>query len=759
MNLKTKIFTAIFLSLLYVPLMAGQLSGDAYKKLDPKIALMLERPELRVALTKHLTEGAASSSIEFIPMLIKTSLTTTELRALGVSAQAQIGDIVTACVPLATIETIVRHDGIFYLQLPQKLTIHTDESLSEIKATQAWQQYNVSGQGVIIGVVDTGIDWRHMDFRNSNGTTRIKAMLDFSYPGDTNGDGSLDGPDQYGGTLYTEQEINNALNGIGTINESDVVGHGTHVAGCAAGNGQATGNGVAAGTYLGVAPKADLIIVKATRVQGSISFSEIDYINAIVFIDSLAGQLGKPYVINLSLGGSSGPHDGKGLGEQAIDNLVGPGINGKAVVVSAGNDGEKAIHISGAFGSGTTSIESIFTVPAYTPLADNVNDIIQFDGWYEALFNYSVQIITPSGESYGPVSSGHDSGFDTPEGVIYISNAKGGPSPLNGDKYVLVQIYDYYANKPPKNGNWKIKVFGATGRFDIWLGGSTMDVYFSSNIDYTMIAGTPGTAFNAITVGSYVTKSNWTDLDGNSLYIPGLTVNEVSDFSSPGPTRDGRVKPEICAPGEKIASSYSISAPPSGTYSIFNSGSVDYPNAYICPDNKHALTQGTSMAAPHVAGVVALMFEKYPNRDAIQARNSLIETCRNDSYTGTMPNDQWGYGKIDVAAALLDLPVDQRDDEPTLPTSTVLYQNYPNPFNPTTVISYYLKSPSFVTVRVINVLGQTIQTLMEKEQASGSYHIKWNGKDNAGQPVSSGIYFYRLEAGSFTQTKKMILLP
>ena len=759
MNLKTKFFTTLFLLLFVCSLFSGQLTNADYQKLDPKLAIYLDKPEMRSFLTKHMTGSDYSSLTEYLPLLIKTSLTKSELRKFGVLVYVQIGDITTAKVPIQNIENLVKHERVSFIQMPKKLTAHTDESLDEIKAPQARQQYNVSGKGVIIGVVDTGIDWRHNDFRNADGTTRIKALLDFSDPGDTNGDGFLDGPDQYGGTLYTELEINNALNSIGTVNESDVVGHGTHVAGIAAGNGLATGNGIPAGTYVGIAPEADLIIVKGTRDHGSNSFNEWDYINGMHFIDSLATAWGKSYVINLSLGGSGGPHDGKGLGEQAIDNLVGPGITGKAVVVSAGNDGGKAIHASGTFSGGTTSIESKFTIQDYTPNSGNIDDIIQFDGWYKSLFNYSIQVITPGGSSYGPVSSGHDSGFDTAEGLIYISNAKGGPSSLNGDKYILIQVYDYYSNKTPKAGEWKIKVFGSAGRFDYWLGGSSMDVHFSSNVDYTMIAGTPGTAFNAITVGSYVTKSHWTDLDGNSLYIPGLNVNEASDFSSPGPTRDGRVKPEICAPGEKIASSYSITAPPSGSYSIFTSGSGDYPNAYICQDNKHALTQGTSMAAPHVTGVVALMFEKYPNRDAIQVRSSLVETARNDSYTSSIPNDKWGHGKIDVLAALLDLPVSEHDKTPALPKSTLLYQNYPNPFNPSTVISYFLKSPSNVTVRVINVLGQTIQTLVKKDQVSGIHHIKWNGKDNAGRPVSSGIYFYRLEAGSFTQTRKMILLP
>ncbi|UCE08300.1 MAG: S8 family serine peptidase, partial [bacterium] len=573
------------------------------------------------------------------------------------------------------------HPDIIYIAGPRVVSIHNDVSVPEIRATQARQQYNLTGKGVIIGIIDTGIDWRHPDFRNSDGTTRIKALLDFSDPGDIDEDGDLDGSDQFGGTLYTEQEINNALNGIGTVNEKDIVGHGTHVAGSAAGNGRATGNGIPAGTYVGVAPQADLIIVKATRESGSINFEPTDYVNAIAFVDSIAKALNQPYVINLSLGGSLGPHDGKDLSEQAIDNFLSdPDSEGKAIIVSAGNDGDKNIHASGTFGNGVTDIETKFSIPSYTPEPEHISDYILFEGWYKGIFNYSVKLVTPSGANYGPVSSGREGAFQTDDGAIYISNAKGGLSNLNGDKQILIQIYDLDEAKPPTKGEWKIIIIGSAGRFDLWLSGSSMDATISSNIDRSMIAGTPGTAFNAITVGAYVTKKRWTDLDGNHLQKPNLIINSASSFSSPGPTRDGRIKPEITAPGEMIAASYSADAPPGGAHSIFKSSDSRWPNAFIARDGKHGLSQGTSFAAPHVAGTIALMVQQHPNKTPGEIRQSIILTARTDSYTSSVPNDKWGYGKLDALAALQLLSVEKPVSESMVPISMELHQNFPNPF-------------------------------------------------------------------------------
>ncbi|OQX95701.1 hypothetical protein B6I21_04060 [candidate division KSB1 bacterium 4572_119] len=628
---------------------AGQLSSVDYQKIDPSLAVIIDHPDMQPLIFQQTIKKPFAQN-KRINVILKTTLSRSELNNLKISVFAKIGEIVTASVPLSEIVNIIKTPEIKYIQLPKAARTRNDMSVPEIGVPQTRSQFGLTGRGIIIGIVDTGIDWRHEDFRNADGTTRIKALLDFSDPGDTNGDEILDGTGPYGGTLYTEADINNAINGTFTVSESDVVGHGTHVAGSAAGNGFATDNGVPAETYVGVAPEADLVIVKGTRTLGSRNFLDFDYINAANFIDSLAISMNKPYVANLSLGGSNGPHDGKDLSEQALDILVGSGIKGKSIVISAGNDGEQAIHSSGTFSGGTNRFEIDFNIPSYIPNSSNMDDYVIFEAWYEAANSYQVSVISPNNNVIGPVSSGNESGRDTNEGAVFISNARGGPSTLNGDKQIQIQVYDYSSSNFPRQGTWKIVFEGTSGRFDLWLAGSSMGAQITSNIDNSMIAGTPGTSFNAITVGSYITKTNWTDLDGNSLYIPGLVSGAASGFSSPGPTRDNRIKPEICAPGELIAASYSSDAAPGSYYSMFYSGSPSYPNAYVARDNKHAISQGTSFSAPHVAGTVALMLQQNPNLDAIQIRDAIIQSARTDNFTTSQ--NKWGYGKLDAYEAV-----------------------------------------------------------------------------------------------------------
>jgi subtilisin family serine protease len=161
----------------------------------------------------------------------------------------------------------------------------------------------------------------------------------------------------------------------------------------------------------------------------------------------------------------------------------------------------------------------------------------------------------------------------------------------------------------------------------------------------------PATATNIIAVGAWITKNSWTDLDGHPFVDFSLTIGDICTFSSPGPARNDSIKPEICAPGQMIASTLSADAPPDGPFSIWR-GDSQFPNASILRDNRHAIGSGTSFSAALVTGGIALMLQKSPQANAIQIRNALIKSVKADQFTGTVPNDKWGYGKVDFVGAI-----------------------------------------------------------------------------------------------------------
>lgn len=737
---------------------SGELSAEASRKLDPKLHALLAPANLSQVQLQKSAALIEQGGNGFVRVLIKTAGQRESLQASGARVLSMAGDIAAAIVPLEQLADIAGLSDVQFIAPSQSFRLFNDVGVVQTQAASARQQYSVTGKNVIFGCIDSGIDWRHADFRNANGQTRIKYLLDFSDPGDTNGDGDLDGNGPYGGTLYTETQINAALNNTGTVKEADRNGHGTHVTGSAAGNGRGTSNGIPVGTYAGVATEADIIFVKASRGDVG-SIPDIEIINALAFVDSLAKVLNKPYIVNLSLGGHEGPHDGTSLQEQAIDSFVGLNKKGKAIVVAAGNDGDDPIHAGGNMSGSAVNVQ--FNVPTYTANSGTQNDLVLFEAWYSGASNLSFQLTGPSNVVYGPVASGSRLGVDRADGAVVIDNATGGRNPLNNDKQVIIQIFDNSANVP-KSGTWRLTITGASGRYDLWLYSTSMNAELTSGFDFTRLVAIPATAKNAIAVGSWVSKKNWKYLDGFDLTIASLVIGAASDFSNPGPTRDGRVKPDVCAPGQMIGSTYSVDAPPTGANSIWK-GTTQLPNAFILRDNRHAIGQGTSFAAPFIAGGVALMLQRNSALDADQIRKALITTADADNFTGTTPNDKWGYGKADLLAAMGTFTsVSAPNATEQAPVSFALLPSFPNPFAQSrgaqTAIVYHLPQAAQIEIAIYDMMGRKVRTLLADEVAAGKHELRWDGRDALGQSVSTGIYFYKMQAGKFAQAQKIVVM-
>ena len=316
-----------------------------------------------------------------------------ELKRAGFSMEGRIGDIGSITLPIDHLDSLATLPKVVYMEAATRYRPVLDRSIPDIRADQLRRRdflgtfTGMTGKGVVVGIIDSGLDWRHPDFRRLDGSTRIKFLWDPSDLSFEESGGMVGSPPPFGGkgTVYTEGQINAALNGLGGVGSRDECGHGTHVAGVAAGNGAGGAFGLPAGTFVGVAPEADIVAVRVFSSTCEFLEANIDLVQALQFIDQKAAELGHPYVINLSLGTRAGAHDGTSLDELAIDSLVGPGRSGKAVVVSAGNDGGTPIHASGSFGPPGSLNQSV-TIKV-SQLGPNPSI---FDFWFDGRDTFTV---------------------------------------------------------------------------------------------------------------------------------------------------------------------------------------------------------------------------------------------------------------------------------------------------------------------------------------------------------------------------------
>jgi len=561
-----------------------------------------------------------------------------ELHAAGFRVGARAGDMLTLQVDLARLDELASLSSVEKISAAVRRYPTNDraQQASGVEETAGQRLVPQTGQGVVVAIIDTGIDFRHADFTvpGSGGRqTRIKALLDMTLYGaqapDPGWNYVLPGQSATIGHLYTEADLNAALQLAKPANQNaDIVkqrdknGHGTHVASTAAGNGLSS---PIVGTYNGIAPEADLIVIKASRENnGDDGFLTTDIINALQFVQQKAAELNKPFVINLSLGGQLGPHDGTTPDERAIDNLVNSGA-GRAVCVAAGNEGDSSIHARG-------------TVPAGGSLTldFNVNGAaFVVDLYQKNSDRFRVTVTSPNGIPLGPVAYDAN-GFSLPNGQaaneylsLYNANDDKGDSDPSNDQPDIVLLF----NPGAPNGMWKIKLEDADANpnqeFDAWSEG--VGIYFSTNADsHSHLVGSPGTARRAITVGAFVTRS------------ASLTLGSSALFSSPGPTADERQKPEISAPGHYLYSARSTDA-------ASNFGTIGTGENAPTDATHYTGLSGTSMATPVATGAVALLLQSNLNLAGDEIKNRLTSYTDKDFFTGTQAwHPRMGFGKLNI---------------------------------------------------------------------------------------------------------------
>ncbi len=606
-------------------LLAGAPGGPAAQKLHPFF---------QQALTgqPHL-EGASRVGSPYDAIIYTAN--PDAIRAAGIHVNSAFPKFVTAQITPRDIEQLAGMPEVHYLDPGSVNYPVNDVSIPETGASLLHgglvNSTPYKGQGAIVVVFDTGIDWKHKDFCMPGDSTKTRIL--FIWDQTLTPTGGETSPSGFAyGVEYTKAQIDNEIDGspAGIVREKDTNGHGTHVAGTAAGNG-----GTFGGKYAGMAPMADIIVVKG----GDNSFSETNMIDGLTYAQAKAVALGKPVVINYSIGGQSGPRDGTRAYEVAMDTFV--GTPGRVVVVSAGNKGDQPMHIAGTIAAaGMATIT--FTVPTYTPTASTDNDAFSFEAWFSGNPTVSAMVTSPTGITYTRNAGEFGDGPVNTDGTITLQNIT---SSLNSDREVYLWVHDATTNVP-KTGTWTLAITNTSGgqvTYDAWLVTKTV-----GNASVTLTGGgydktldMPGTSDGAITVGAYATKWGWPVYTGQTYFYAGTDrTGNISAWSSIGPTRDGRLKPDIAAPGQGISSALSSFVDTTGAASV------------IHPGQKHQILSGTSMSAPHVTGACALLLGAKPSLTAAQIKTLITSTANGDAFASGLPNYTWGYGKLDIVEAV-----------------------------------------------------------------------------------------------------------
>jgi len=617
------------------------------------------------------------------------------------------------------------------------------------------QEYK--GKGVIVGMIDSGIDFTHPDFLDSLGKSRILSIWDM------NKSVNSFTPSPYGyGQEWDKATLDTALvhNNATTITYMDSssgleYGHGTHVSGVA------TGNGRSNGTCIGAAPEADIMMVTFNfSVQTATEMTD-----ATSFIYNKASAIGEPCVINASLGDYDGSHDGKDLQALMIDSMI-TAKPGRVFVAAAGNESSVPYHVQHIETPGDTS----FTWFQYY----SYNGQIIFDAWADTANFRQVQFAIGV-DRVAPYSTITHTPFATVLTNLgkfitdTLKNTNGNPigvvnsyTELMGGQYSLqVQILPD-STQFGKIGNdssyyWSLITTG-TGKIDCWYpdptpmvnSGLPTAIEFPEIKNYKMpdTISTLCSSFqcspNVITVGDFFNRKTFIDYDTAMVALYGPTINEgeLTSYSGVGPTRDDRIKPDITSPGDFCMSV--LATPLRSLYITYAPNKIDT-GAW------HTFDGGTSTASPGTAGAAALYLEMHPTATNIEVKNAIIYCADQDAYTGATPNNSYGYGKVDAFKMLTGcagLSI------PSIQAPAVTLNAYPNPMKDGAVIDYDFSSVKefcYASITIYDVNGKQVKNI-ELKNPHGSVSVSAAG-------MAAGTYFYSLVVDNKRlQTDKILVI-
>ena len=500
--------------------------------------------------------------------------------------------------------------GFFYNTVPKLYTLLDSISLdvSGITSVQTQPVLNLKGANVLLGFIDTGIDYTHPAFRKTDGSSRIYGLWD-----QTLQEGTPPFDLEYG-SAYNNGDLNAALaseNPLSVIPSEDTNGHGTFLAGVAG------GSTLPQSDFNGAAPESMLAVVKLKEAKQYLkslffatgdmpAYQSTDIMMGIRYLTLLAEELEKPLVLCFSLGTNQGPH----TGVSPVDSMLAIADNYRGLhsIVAAGNEAGKAHHYYGSFSGDQTSTDVEILVPEnsfgfYVEFWSNPPEV--FAVGFESPLGETVQKISPR------ISFSENISFILEDTKIFVSSEMF--QTISGNQLIFIRFDN------PTPGIWKIRIYTniqGQGSFHLWL-----PITGLANPDITFIQPNPDTTLTAPSDSTSVITAAAYNAYNNSLFLN----------SSRGYTRNGQTKPDFAAPGVNVLGP--------------------------APKNQFITMSGTSVSAAITAGGSALLVEwgmrRTPPRifNNTELKTLLIRGAKRTPER-LYPNREWGYGTLDIYQVL-----------------------------------------------------------------------------------------------------------
>lgn len=590
------------------------------------------RAQHRIVLSSKLDARAAqllsSSRLEQSANIIHAYITLTDDAAkaqlehqYSIRFNVRCGDTYTAVIPRSALSAVAADAHVKALYVGEQMKLMTDEVRKQIHADALQSGSGLStsytGKGVLIGVIDMGFDFTHPNFADATGRCRILNVWD------QNAVVAPSGAYGYGSVYNSPAAIKAAAH------DNTSATHGTHVAGIAAGSGITL--------YGGMAPEADLVLVSTNRTEQGI-------VDGVDYLLKYAKQTNRPIAINVSLGTIMGFKDGSGLMARMVDSLL-AGQQGCLMSVAVGNEGNRNSTLIGR------SVKSVWKVPAAgadqlfveTRPGDScsVRLLLKDKNSSEVFFDHTF--------STGKIWSERYDSF----GSADKTRASLVASCIKNDVTGAYAISFHVGYSQQSSEEWSVEIESTNQRVFAYSNNG----YFSAEGYEGYVDGTnsstvamTATGNEPIAVGATVSKNRYVSISGVETIKP-WAISGRYPLSALGPCSDGRIKPDVVAPGASVVSSYNSFA----AARTVKGADVVYRKTVGGKTFYWYVENGTSMAAPTVAGVMALWLQAKPTLTAAEVRTLLAKTSYYNSSMGQLPNNQYGMGQINALAGMREL--------------------------------------------------------------------------------------------------------